>query len=180
MSDVTPPVNVPSLPVTEENAAPGASCDGAQCPACDTAADASTEQVQLPTTRDVTIKVPLQVTDEQFDMALSLGSVASETIIQGGLVCFFPTSAKDPKTQQQRMAVGHAAMPILNAADCQRVLKLIQTITTENLKVIQAARKNEPGAQVEAAIAADVAKDNATRDAGAKAQGQAGGIIIAQ
>jgi hypothetical protein len=134
---------------------------------------------QIPEGRDVTIHLPMRVTDEQLDMALSVGSMACESILHGGLVTFFPTTVMDPKTKERKMAIGHAQMPLISASDTQRIVKLIQAITQVNLKVIEASRSKVPGDHLAAALDADTAKDNLTRDAVAQAEGHAGGIIVA-
>ena len=148
-------------------------------PSTETAPTAPEATQTLPEGRDVTVRIPSHVTEDQLNMALSIGSMACESILHGGLVVFFPTSVQDPTTKERKMAIGHAQMPLLSAADTQRVIKLVQTITTINLKVIEAARSKVPGAHVDAAITAETAKDNITTDAVAQAQGLAGGIIVA-
>jgi len=149
--------------------------------AVDTSAKESSPAVPTePQVRDVVIKVPLHVPDQHVEMALGMGSMAVEAITHGALVMFFPTTTQDPQTHERRQAVGHNLMPILNAADVQRILRLTQAITSENMKVANAAKAGVPGAQLDAAISSDIAKDNLTRDAVAKAQGQPGGIIVPQ
>jgi len=133
----------------------------------------------LPQTRDVIIKVPLHVTDQQVDMAISMGSIAVEAIAHGGLIMFFPQSIR-AENGERRQAIGHARMPILNGSDVQRVVRLVSVIGTENTKVLEAQSRGVSGDHLTTAISAENTKDNATRDLTAQAQGHAGGIIIAQ
>lgn len=179
MTDLTPeveaPTTAPEAPATEGC---GGKCGGG-C-ACDEPKSEHVEVTRVapkPDFRDLTIRVPLNVSDQQVDMAMGMGSLAFETIMQQGLIIYFPTVQQGQDGKKQR-AIGQAIVPLMNPSDLQRIMKVCEAVATANAKVMQARQSNVPGAQLEAAINGEVFKDNVTRDEVAKAQGLAGGIIV--
>lgn len=179
MTDLTPQVET----ITTVPDAPAAEGCGGQCGGGCACGEPKSEHVEVtrvqpkPDFREITLRVPLNVSDQQVDMAMGMGSLAFETIMQQGLIIYFPTVQVGQDGKKQR-AIGQAVVPLLNPSDLQRIMKVCEAIATANAKIMQARQSGVPGAQLEAAITGEVHKDNVARDETAKAQGYAGGIIV--
>jgi len=129
--------------------------------------------------REARIRVPVNVTDEQLAAAAQIGSAVIEGTVRGLAFLFFPIINKGQDGNQQH-SVGQAVVPLANKMDVDRLLHLAQTIAKVNTDAAQKIKTRGEVARLAIQKDANRVKDNAARDLTAKAQGQAGGIIVAR
>ena len=127
--------------------------------------------------RDFVIKVPQMVPDGIVRLAVNIGQMVTDAIANGAMVLLFPQVVTDDKGNARRV-VGHCVVPIQTHSDVLRMLKLAEITGKANEAVQNALEHGQPGDGIIAAAHAETRKDNAVRDLSAKAQGQAGGVII--
>ena len=132
---------------------------------------------QAPQTRDIILKVPVDVPDQHVDMALKVGAMVQEAMGRGAAVLMFPVQQKRPDGQVANV-MGRFLVPLLDPKDVERLLKLAEAITKANVSTMQAMQRSA-GDGFAAQQIADRQKENATRDLTAKAEGKIGGIVLA-
>ena len=130
------------------------------------------KQAETPATRDVVIKVPVSVSDNQVNNAIRLGILASNVVQSGMMFLAWPALVKTPQGQEAAV-IQQTIMPIFDKKDVDRVLQLVKVIGETNV----AAAKNGADA-LSTSIAGGKVKDNAARDLTGQAEGNSGGIII--
>lgn len=133
--------------------------------------------VEQPKTRNVTLIVPADLPDAAIKAAWQIGISSLKQMDNSLMVCLFPSSQKGPDGTTEA-AVGNFAVLLAKEDDVKRMMTLGQVITQVNQRVML-AKQSSPSAELIAKVEGNKAKDNASADLAAQAQGRKGGIVIA-